>query len=159
MFLWALACHALFLAGYALSVVSLLYGESGALLENADFGYSVLMRYHCPLVIGLFVLWLVVLWENRKPAGWSGRLSLPAAAGMALTAVVLLGLPGAWWSRPFSFAAMRSRSLRTARRPTWRKNFWTDMLEEPENCVVAYGAASLVSRVEFLQYALAPVKL
>ena len=33
------------------------------------------------------------------------------------------------------------------------------MLEEPENCVVAYGIASLVSRVEFLQYALAPVKL
>ena len=39
------------------------------------------------------------------------------------------------------------------------ENFWTDMLEEPENCVVAYGVASLMSRVEFLQYALAPVKL
>lgn len=59
LFLWALTCHVLFLVGYALSVVSLFYNESGALLDNADFGYSVLMRYHCPLMMGLFILWLV----------------------------------------------------------------------------------------------------
>lgn len=159
LFLWALACHALFLAGYALSVVSLLYGESGALLENADFGYSVLMRYHCPLVIGLFVLWLVVLWENRKPAGWSGRLSLPAAAGMALTAVVLLGAPWRVVEQTFFVRSNEVTQFEDRTATYLAENFWTDMLEEPENCVVAYGAASLVSRVEFLQYALAPVKL
>ena len=37
LFLWALACHALFLAGYALSVVSLLYGESGGAFGECRF--------------------------------------------------------------------------------------------------------------------------
>lgn len=159
LFLWALACHALFLMGYALSVVSLLYNESGALLDNANFGYSVLMRYHCPLVIGLFVLWMVLLRENRRSTERTGPLTLSAAVGIALTAVVLLGAPWREVEQTFFVRSDEVTQFEDRTATYLAENFWTDMLEEPENCVVAYGIASLVSRVEFLQYALAPVKL
>lgn len=159
LFLWALACHALFLMGYALSVVSLLYNESGALLDNANFGYSVLMRYHCPLVIGLFVLWMVLLRENRRSTEQTRPLTLSAAVGIALTAVVLLGAPWREVEQTFFVRSDEVTQFEDRTATYLAENFWTDMLEEPENCVVAYGIASLVSRVEFLQYALAPVKL
>lgn len=159
LFLWALTCHVLFLVGYALSVVSLFYNESGALLDNADFGYSVLMRYHCPLMMGLFILWLVLLWENRGFIEQTGHFALTAVVGIAFTSVVLLGAP---WREVEQTFFVRSEEVTQFEERTvtyLMENFWTDMLEEPENCVVAYGVASLMSRVEFLQYALAPVKL
>ena len=95
--------------GYALSVVSLFYNESGALLDNADFGYSVLMRYHCPLMMGLFILWLVLLWENRGFIEQTGHFALTAVVGIAFTSVVLLGAP---W---------REVAPQLPRMPNWKK--------------------------------------
>lgn len=155
--LWALACHVLFLAGYALSVVSLLYNESQALLEKDSFSYAVLMRYHCPLVVGMLMLWTVVLLEEKQTH--ARRISLPTAAGVALTAVTLLGAP---WNEVYETLFVRSEESTQFEERTatyLAENFWIDMLDEPENSIVAYGTAGLVSRVEFLQYALAPVKL
>jgi hypothetical protein len=159
--LWTVCCFAAFLAGYVFSFMTAFYGEAAG-FQNWSFSYDLTERYFCPCLISLWMLFAYAL-SNPFPLDGGegvGRTSRRVLCGAMLAAILLCNdwqsvYQNLSWGQVSSEAYSDSDDLYTY----LAENFWVDDLEEPAEAIVLYGIESYPFKLEWIQYAIAPVKL